>query len=40
MPMNHGVEAAKKGLDEIGDVDMMIAVGSGTVHDITRFHAI
>lgn len=39
MPMNHGVEAAKKGLDEIGDVDMMIAVGSGTVHDITRFHA-
>ena len=35
----HGVEAAKKGLDEIGDVDMMIAVGSGTVHDITRFHA-
>lgn len=24
----HGVEAAKKGLDEIGDVDMMIAVGS------------
>ena len=33
----HGVEAAKKGLDEIGDVDMMIAVGSGTVHDITRF---
>ena len=34
----HGVEAAKKGLDEIGDVDMMIAVGSGTVHDITRFH--
>ena len=35
----HGVEAAKKGLDEIGDVDMMIAVGSGTVHDIARFHA-
>ena len=35
-------EAAGKqveGLDEIGDVDMMIAVGSGTVHDITRFHA-
>ena len=23
----HGVEAAKKGLDEIGDVDLMIAVG-------------
>ncbi|HIX67397.1 MAG TPA: sn-glycerol-1-phosphate dehydrogenase [Candidatus Anaerostipes excrementavium] len=35
----HGVEAAKKGLDEIGDVDLMIAVGSGTIHDITRYHA-
>jgi glycerol-1-phosphate dehydrogenase [NAD(P)+] len=35
----HGVEAAKKELDKIGDVDLMIAVGSGTVHDITRYHA-
>lgn len=35
----HGVEAAKKGLDQIGKPDMMIAVGSGTVHDITRYHA-
>lgn len=35
----HGVEAAKKGLDQIGEVDLMIAVGSGTIHDITRYHA-
>lgn len=35
----HGVEAAKEQLDQIGAVDLMIAVGSGTVHDITRYHA-
>lgn len=35
----HGVEAAKKELDGIGNVDLMIAVGSGTIHDITRYHA-
>lgn len=35
----HGVEAAKKELDRIGEVDLMIAVGSGTIHDITRYHA-
>lgn len=35
----HGVEAAKKGLDEVGGADLMIAVGSGTIHDITRYHA-
>lgn len=35
----HGVEAAKNQLDQIGDVDLMIAVGSGTIHDITRYHA-
>lgn len=35
----HGVEKAKKHLDRIGDVDLMIAVGSGTIHDITRYHA-
>lgn len=35
----HGVEAAKKGLDLIGQPDLMIAVGSGTIHDITRYHA-
>lgn len=35
----HGVEAAKKGLETAGDVDLMIAVGSGTIHDITRYHA-
>ncbi len=35
----HGVEALKNGLDAIGNVDMMIAVGSGTIHDITRYNA-
>ena len=35
----HGVEAAKKGLDEVGGADLMIADGSGTIHDITRYHA-
>lgn len=35
----HGVEATKKGLDLIGQPDLMIAVGSGTIHDITRYHA-
>ena len=35
----HGVEAAKVQLDTLGDVDFMIAVGSGTIHDITRYHA-
>lgn len=35
----HGVEAVKKGLDQIGIPDLMIAVGSGTIHDITRYHA-
>ena len=35
----HGVEKAKKHLDRIGEVDLMIAVGSGTIHDITRYHA-
>lgn len=35
----HGVEAAKKELDGIGNIDLMIAVGSGTIHDITRYHA-
>lgn len=35
----HGVEAAKKGLEKAGQVDLMIAVGSGTIHDITRYHA-
>ncbi|MDO4169725.1 MAG: sn-glycerol-1-phosphate dehydrogenase [Lachnospiraceae bacterium] len=35
----HGVEAAKIGLEKAGQVDLMIAVGSGTIHDITRYHA-
>lgn len=35
----HGVEAAKKGLEKVGGADLMIAVGSGTIHDITRYHA-
>ena len=35
----HGVEAAQKYLDQMGELDLMIAVGSGTIHDITRYHA-
>lgn len=35
----HGVEAAQKQLDKHTDIDFMIAVGSGTIHDITRYHA-
>ncbi|MDD4370023.1 MAG: sn-glycerol-1-phosphate dehydrogenase [Anaerostipes sp.] len=35
----HGVEICKEQLDKIGNVDLMIAVGSGTIHDITRYHA-
>lgn len=35
----HGVALAEEGLRCVGKVDMMIAVGSGTVHDITRYHA-
>lgn len=34
----HGVEAAEKELCKHGDIDFMIAVGSGTIHDITRYH--
>lgn len=34
-----GVALAKNGLDRIGSADLMIAVGSGTVHDIVRYHA-
>ena len=34
-----GVEKVKEQLDPIGEVDCMIAVGSGTVHDLTRYHA-
>lgn len=35
----HGVEAAQKYLDQMGELDLMIAVGSGTIHDISRYHA-
>ncbi len=35
----HGVEAAKQGLDKLKQVDLIFAVGSGTIHDITRYHA-
>ena len=35
----HGVEAAEKQLKEYKNIDFMIAVGSGTIHDITRYHA-
>lgn len=35
----HGTAACEEKLKEIGRVDLMIATGSGTVHDITRYHA-
>lgn len=35
----HGVKLAEDGLQQIGNVDLMVAVGSGTIHDITRYHA-
>lgn len=35
----HGVELAKEALDRIEKTDMLIACGSGTIHDITRYHA-
>lgn len=35
----HGVALAEEGLHQAGKTELMIAVGSGTVHDITRYHA-
>lgn len=35
----HGVEAAKQEMDKIKKIDLLFAVGSGTIHDITRYHA-
>lgn len=35
----HGVEAAEKQLKQHEGIEFMIAVGSGTIHDITRYHA-
>lgn len=35
----HGTGLCEKGLAKEGEVDLMLAVGSGTVHDITRYHA-
>ena len=35
----HGVEAAQKELDRYEGIDFLIAAGSGTIHDITRYHA-
>ena len=35
----HGVALARDGIDRAPGADLMIAVGSGTVHDITRYHA-
>jgi len=35
----HGVAACEEQLNKLERVDLMIAVGSGTVHDITRYHA-
>lgn len=35
----HGVAAAEEQLKQHPEIDFMIAVGSGTIHDITRYHA-
>lgn len=35
----HGVAAAQKQLQKHPEIDFMIAAGSGTIHDITRYHA-
>ena len=35
----HGVARAEEAMKDIGEIDMLLAVGSGTVHDITRYHA-
>lgn len=34
-----GVAKVKEALDDVGDVDCLIAVGSGTIHDLTRYYA-
>lgn len=34
----HGVEAAEVELKKHDGIDFMLAVGSGTIHDITRYH--
>lgn len=34
-----GVARFDAQLKEVGDVDLFIAVGSGTIHDLTRYHA-
>lgn len=36
---NHGVALAQKGLDSLKNVALIIAAGSGTIHDISRFSA-
>lgn len=35
----HGVQAAEKQLRHFDEIDFLIACGSGTIHDITRYHA-
>lgn len=35
----HGVAVAEKEIKLLDKVDLMLAVGSGTIHDITRYHA-
>lgn len=34
-----GVEKIQKILDSMKEIDCLIAVGSGTIHDLTRYHA-
>lgn len=34
-----GVAKVKESLDQIDDVDCLVAVGSGTIHDLTRYSA-
>ena len=35
----HGVALAEEAMKDIGEMDLFLAVGAGTVHDITRYHA-
>ena len=35
----YGVGLCEEGLKQAGEPDLLLAVGSGTIHDITRYHA-
>ena len=34
-----GVQKVRKALEQMEGIDCLIAVGSGTIHDLTRYHA-